>query len=163
MFLLNVHPPSERLGRLFSVAFPSSQARGDFFESFLGGSINVEDQLTRSTIKPAGHLIQMWLSIFKKKKRRFWLSFVLNGPNATKWHSQTGFAVYLFSLSSIGWLSIRGYLPLWGFWGGAFKMNLGSSALCSPAINYFPAADAVQSHDNKVNECCCQAFLRGPA
>lgn len=30
-------------------------------------------------------------------------------------------------------------------------------------ISVLPAADAVQSHGNKVSECCCQAFLRGPA
>lgn len=50
-----------------SVVFPPfSQALGDFFELFLGGSINVEDRLTRFTIKPAGYLIQMWLLIYKK-------------------------------------------------------------------------------------------------
>lgn len=51
---------------LYRLAFPPFQALGDSFESFKEETINVDDQLSCSTIKPAGYLIQMGLSIFKK-------------------------------------------------------------------------------------------------
>lgn len=82
-----------------SVVFPSFQAVGDFFWIFLGVSINVEDQLTRSSIKPAGYLIQMWLSIFRKCDFSLALCYVaqVQGNNILRGISLVVFSFGLFS------------------------------------------------------------------